>query len=136
MVTGEEPKQRRRRNIDGAGKYSNQTNTNQLDTIEDVFPTSQRTVDKEKSPHDFSESKMVNGYYEEFYDNQTHFSVHTFTISKLKHFSMYSISVQACRDFNDTNFNVNSHCSNVVMINRRTDKIGLFRIPINIDFIH
>lgn len=128
MVTGEEPKQRRRRNIDGAGKYSNQTNSNQLEQIEDIFPTSQRTVDKEKSPHDFSESEMYNGYYKKFYNNQTNSSIHTFTLDKLRHFSMYSISVQACRDFTDPQFDINSFCSNVVMLNRRTEKIGSFGI--------
>lgn len=125
VVTGEEPKQqRRRRNIDAASKYSNESNTNMLDHIEDVFPTSQRTTEKEKSPHDFNESKMLNGYYIEFYNNQTNASVHTFTLDKLRHFSMYSVSVQACRDFNDTRFNVNTYCSSVAMMNRRTEKVG------------
>ncbi|KAJ6634889.1 Insulin-like receptor [Pseudolycoriella hygida] len=122
VVTGQEPKlNRRRRTIDAAGKYTNQSNTNQLDEL-DVFPTSQRTVDKEKTGNDFFQSKMVNGYYEEFYNNQTKASVHTFVLEKLRHFSMYSITVQACRDFNDTNFSMNDYCSNIVMLNRRTER--------------
>ncbi len=125
VVTSEESKQRRRRRtIDGGG---NVTNTNSLEPIdEQIFPTSQRTIDKDKIPNDFFESKMINGYYVEFYNNQTNASTHTFTLDKLRHFSKYSISVQACRDFNDPTFNVNTFCSNAVMVNRRTEKIGSF----------
>lgn len=102
-----------------------------MDGGEEVFPTSQKTVDKE---NDFIESKMVDGYYVEFYNNQTNASVHTFTLDKLRHFSQYSISVLACRDFNDPLFNVNTFCSNAVMINRRTEKIGTKRPKFFLNF--
>lgn len=121
VATGDEENRRLRRTIDASGKYSIQANTN-----EEVFPTSQRMGYREKSPNDFVESKMENGYYVEFYNNRTNASTHTFTLDNLRHFSMYSISVQACRDFNDSSFNVNTYCSNVVLLNRRTTKIGLF----------
>lgn len=88
-----------------------------LERIKDVFPTSQETID-------IFESKMVNGYVVDFYDNQINASTRTFTINKLRHFSMYSISVQACRDFHDPSFDVNTFCSNAVVLNRRTAKIG------------
>ncbi|XP_037048445.1 insulin-like receptor [Bradysia coprophila] len=60
---------------------------------------------------DFVESRMVDGHYEEFYSNTTEFNVHTFTLNQLKHYSMYLVSVQACRDFSDPYFNFKSHCS-------------------------
>lgn len=140
VVTGDAPgapdapRQRLRRNIDAASKWTNASNSVQEDV--QVFPTSQRTITKEKSQNDFNESKMKNGYYVQFYNNQTNASTFTFTIDKLRHFSMYSVSVQACRDFNDTAFDITTHCSNVVMLNQRTEKIGsFFPIPNFFDFI-
>lgn len=92
-----------------------------LKRINDEFPTSQKAIDKEKN---IFESKMVNGYFADFYDNQINASTRTFTINKLRHFSIYSISVQACRDFHDPSFDAKTFCSNAVMLNRRTAKIG------------
>lgn len=57
-------------------------------------------------------------------ENRTYY---TFTLDKLRHFSMYSVSVQACRDIIDPIFNDTTHCGNAVVLNRRTAKIGCFR---------
>lgn len=125
VITGvEPPKIRRRRTIDAAHKYSNQTNANQLEAGEQVFPTNLEKVDGDKNNEPI-QSVMKDGHYEDFYNNETVASIHTFTLTKLKHYSMYRITVQACRDFHDKDFTVDTHCSNVVIETLRTDKIGM-----------
>ncbi|XP_037039438.1 insulin-like receptor isoform X2 [Bradysia coprophila] len=121
VITGEEPKIRRRRTTDAARKYSNQTIPMPPDGVEEVFPT--RTDDKEKPDNEPIVSKMVDDYYVEFYNNETAANIHTFTLNNLKHYTMYRISVQACRNFNDSYFSIDSHCSNIVMGSFRTGKL-------------
>lgn len=95
---------------------------------EDVFPTNPKQT--EEKEEEILESKMENGYYVYFYNNQTNVTTHTFTLNKLKHFSQYSISVQACRDFNESTFTTHTHCSNAEILNRRTKKIGEIPKPL------
>lgn len=63
---------------------------------------------------------------------QTNASTYAFTLDKLRHFSMYSISVQACLVLDDPISNANTLCSNAVVLNRRTAKIGF---PLEFNFL-
>ena len=127
MEAGETAKSRRRRDIDPTQQFPNQTST-VMDGVELVFPN-QQTPGGEKTTAETMVSKMENGYYVEFYNNETASNVHTFNLTQLKHYSMYRISVQACRAFENQFSNVNTHCSNVVMESLRTGKIGLCFLP-------
>ncbi|KAJ6635296.1 Insulin-like receptor [Pseudolycoriella hygida] len=58
-------------------------------------------------------------------NNQTNGSTFTFKFDKLRHFSMYSISVMACRDLVDPLLRDDTYCSYPVVINQRTSKIDV-----------
>lgn len=69
---------------------------------------------------------MVDGYYVEFYNDQINASTHSFTLNKLRHFSMYKISVQVCRYYsNDSEYDDRTVCSDAVVLHQRTGKLGL-----------
>ncbi|KAJ6633575.1 Insulin receptor [Pseudolycoriella hygida] len=114
--TGGERKDRRRRTIESAGNYSTD-----IFLVSSFDQGSRRSVVRKNSENNFFNSELKDGYYVTF-SNEMNASVHTFTLDKLRHFSMYLITVQACRDSSDTNFNVDEYCSNVVVKSRRTEK--------------
>lgn len=65
----------------------------------DVFPDNTEDPSKPKSTNEDRTSRMdpTNKYYEYFYI-EVNSSVFTFTLSQLKHYTYYSISVKACRE--------------------------------------
>lgn len=73
------------------------TNTTQIEP--DVFPDNTEDPSKPKSTNEDTASRMdpTNKYYEYFF-TEVNTSVHTFTLSQLKHYTYYSISVKACRE--------------------------------------
>lgn len=74
------------------------TNTTQFQPT-DVFPDNTEDPTKQKSTNEDKKSRMdpTNKYYEYVY-KEVNSSVFTFTLSKLKHYTYYSISVKACRE--------------------------------------
>ena len=79
---------------------------------------------KDKPENDFTESKKENNYYVQFYDNTTSAATLSYVLNDLRHFSTYTVSVQACRNNTDPQFHIETHCSNSAILSRRTLKIG------------
>lgn len=84
----------------------------------DVFPDNTEDPTKPKSTNEDTASRMdpTNKYYEYVY-KEVNSSVFTFTLSKLKHYTYYSISVKACRE------GVGDSCGNEKIAYQRTGKI-------------
>lgn len=84
----------------------------------DVFPDNAEDPTKPKSTNEDTTSRMdpTDKYYEYFY-KEVNASVFTFTLTKLKHYTYYSISVKACREGEGDN------CGNDKIAYQRTGKI-------------
>lgn len=93
------------------------TNTTQIQAT-DVFPENTEDPSKPKSTNEDTTSRMdpTNKYYEYIY-KEVNASVFSFTLSKLKHYTYYSISVKACRE------GEGDSCGNDKIAYQRTGKI-------------
>lgn len=83
------------------------------------FPSSTSHIPEQRK-HIPKESRRKNGYYEYVY-KEVNASVLITVIKELRHYSVYSVSVMACREsiINETEAN----CSNVMMSHHRTSKL-------------
>lgn len=93
------------------------TNTTQIQPT-DVFPDNAEDPSRPKSTNEDITSRMDprNKYYEYFY-KEVNASVFAFTLTKLKHYTYYSISVKACRE------GEGDSCGNDKIAYQRTGKI-------------
>lgn len=93
------------------------TNVTQFQST-DVFPDNTEDPTKSKSTNEDITSRMdpTNKYYEYIY-KEVNASVFSFTLSKLKHYTYYSISVKACRA------GEGDSCGNDKIAYQRTGKI-------------
>lgn len=99
--------------------HSLQKRSNNLTQFQpDVFPDNTEDPTKPKSTNEDTTSRMdpTNKYYEYIY-KEVNASVFSFTLSKLKHYTYYSISVKACRE------GEGDSCGNDKIAYQRTGKI-------------
>lgn len=64
----------------------------------DIFPTDAKTSDPKASTDDKTSRKDPTGSYYIYIYKEVNASVTTLTLTELKHFTYYSISVKACRE--------------------------------------
>lgn len=83
----------------------------------DVFPKNDRPKDQ-KTHVEERESRMKDKKYYEYIFKEVNASVLSVVMKQLRHFSLYTVSVKACREGTGKN------CSNEVIAHQRTGKIG------------
>lgn len=86
---------------------------------DEIFPTSQKSVEDAKSVNEEKQSRLITDFYEYVYQ-EVNASTLSFALKELRHYSAYTISVKACRAGDGDN------CSNEVIVHQRTQKIGKF----------
>lgn len=91
---------------------NNNNNNNKVE----VFPMRPLIPDLQKAEIEDKTSKKIGDYYITIY-KEVNSTITTFSLKELKHFSLYTISVKACRDGKGDN------CSNEVITHQRTAKI-------------
>jgi hypothetical protein len=82
------------------------------------FPSMPDDTNSSKSNADETQSKKIGHYYKYFY-MKVNASVRSLVLSELKHYSIYSINVKACRDGPGPD-----NCSNEAIATQRTMKIA------------
>lgn len=74
------------------------SNNSTMPISPDIFPTDAKTNDPKTPIDDKTSRKDPTGSYYIYIYKEVNASVNTLTLTELKHFTYYSISVKACRE--------------------------------------